>query len=249
MESGLNIEIKKHYKNHLSFHYSWLFGDFNEELLKNESFFRTHQLEPQYTKISLDLGAGCGFQTIPLAKSGFRVIAVDFDKYLLNELKSRTNDQPYNIYIIENDILNYSCWSGFNPELIICMGDTLTHFPSMDAVNEFILQVYNEMISNGKFVLSYRDYTRELQGLERFIPVRSEKYRIFNTFLEYHPDTVTVYDILMEWQNNKWEQHISHYDKIKIPTDLLTSLMMSVGFDITHVEEKDGFVYIIGQKI
>ncbi len=79
-----------------------------------------------------------------------------------------------NVEIIENDILNFNSYSNRNPELIVCMGDTLTHLGTLNFVSDLIKNCYNELSANGKLVLTFRDLTKELQGEERFTPVRSD---------------------------------------------------------------------------
>ena len=82
------MDAKEHYENHLANYYSWMFGDFNAKLNENQQFFERHNIKPVSSKIAIDLGAGCGFQSIPLAKIGFKVKAIEFSKKLLNDLCS-----------------------------------------------------------------------------------------------------------------------------------------------------------------
>ena len=42
--------------------------------------------------IAIDLGAGCGFQSIPLARLGFTVTAIDLDEKLLDELQKNSGE-------------------------------------------------------------------------------------------------------------------------------------------------------------
>ena len=47
----------------------------------------------------------------------------------------------------------------------------------------------------GRFVITYRDLSREALELDRFIPVRSDDTTILTCFLEYEPETVKVHDL------------------------------------------------------
>ena len=67
------MHIKEHYENHLANFYSWMFGDFNTKIKEKQQFFQYHKIKPASSKIAIDLGAGCGFQSVPLAKIGFEV--------------------------------------------------------------------------------------------------------------------------------------------------------------------------------
>ena len=46
----------------------------------------TRGITPARSGRAVDLGAGCGFQSIPLARLGFAVTAIDIDRKLLDEL-------------------------------------------------------------------------------------------------------------------------------------------------------------------
>jgi 2-polyprenyl-3-methyl-5-hydroxy-6-metoxy-1,4-benzoquinol methylase len=154
------MDIKEHYEKHLAKYYSWTFGDFNAKLNENQRFFQYHNIKPNSSKIAIDLGAGCGFQSFPLAKIGFEVKAIDFSKKLLDELESKSNG--LSIEVIENDILNFDAYSYCKPELIVCMGDTITHLDNLESVQKLIKNNYEILLKNGKLVLTFRDLSFEL---------------------------------------------------------------------------------------
>ncbi len=78
--------VTEHYANILADHYSWLFGGFGEKAEENRQFFATQGISPHRNGVALDLGCGSGFQSIPLAQLGFRVLALDLSPTLLAEL-------------------------------------------------------------------------------------------------------------------------------------------------------------------
>ena len=82
--------FKEHYENVLSYVYFWMYDGFDNGLEKNTDFFKMHKISPTRSGVAIDLGAGCGFQSIPLANAGFTVTAVYLDAKLLSELKSRS---------------------------------------------------------------------------------------------------------------------------------------------------------------
>lgn len=155
------MDAKKHYENHLANYYSWMFGNFNTRLDENQRFFQCNNIKPISSKIATDLGSGCGFQSIPLAKIGFEVKAIDFSKKLLEQLKNKSNG--LSIELIEDDILNFDAYSNYNPELIVCMGDTITHLDSLESIQKLIKNSYKILLKNGKLILTSRDLTFELR--------------------------------------------------------------------------------------
>lgn len=115
------ILVKKHYERVLADVYSWMLGGFNRGIQKNLEFFQKHNVSPTGSGVAIDLGAGCGFQSIPLAQIGFTVTAIDISEKLLSEL--RENSRGSNIRVIQDDLLDFERSIHDQPELIICMTD------------------------------------------------------------------------------------------------------------------------------
>lgn len=65
--------VKEHYAEVLADVYSWMLGGFDHCTGKNLEFFQKYNLSPMRSGVAIDLGAGCGFQSIPLAQLGFTV--------------------------------------------------------------------------------------------------------------------------------------------------------------------------------
>ncbi len=89
--------VKEHYEQVLSDVYSWMAGGFNSGIERNIDFFKKHKITPLRSAKAIDLGAGCGFQSIPLAKAGFSVTAIDIDGKLLKELTDNSGSLEINI--------------------------------------------------------------------------------------------------------------------------------------------------------
>jgi SAM-dependent methyltransferase len=189
--------VSAHYANLLARHYSWMFGlSFDEKVTEQRTLLEP-LLENAYRGLAVDLGCGPGFQSIALAQLGFSpILALDTSAELLAELSahSATSD----IQTHRGDILSLSDY--VQPEqaaAIVCMGDTLTHLSSPDAVRRLFSAVAAALAPGGLFILTWRDLTPELKGPDRFIPVRATGDRIMTCFLEYlSPTTVQVHDLV-----------------------------------------------------
>jgi 2-polyprenyl-3-methyl-5-hydroxy-6-metoxy-1,4-benzoquinol methylase len=81
--------VKEHYAQVLSEIYSWMYGGFASGIEKGRQFYSAHQLEPRLSGTAVDLGAGCGFQAIPLAEAGFTITAIEQDELLLGRSEER----------------------------------------------------------------------------------------------------------------------------------------------------------------
>lgn len=236
------MSIAEHYDLHLAEHYSWLFGGLPERARENRAFFEGIGLSGQGA--ALDIGAGSGFQSIPLAELGYAVTAVDLSAKLLAELKQNARDLP--IETVKSDIL--ACiveMKSQSFDACVCMGDTLTHLGSFGDVQRLLREVNRVLAPGGRFVIALRDFTRELKGDARFIPVRADEHTIFSCFLEYEGDHVRVFDVIHQKREaSNWEMRVSSYKKLRIAPDWLEKRASDAGFDGAPLSIVHGMVTV-----
>lgn len=221
-------------------------GDFDSKQQEFQKFLKNHAILPASEKIAIDLGAGHGIPSVPLAKLGFKVTAIDFNRRLLDELK--INGKDLDIEVIEDDIRSVTRYSDLKPAVIICWGDTLTHLDNLMEVEQLLADCCGVLDQNGKLILSFRDYTHELTGDSRFIPVKSDDNRILTCILEYGQDHVRVTDLLYEKQENEWKQKVSSYCKIRIPAAFVKNCLEQHHVQIILENSVNGMVTLIGLK-
>jgi hypothetical protein len=238
--------VQEHYDRFLAEHYLWMAGGFEENAEKSRSFFSTHGIAPRDTRVAIDLGAGCGFQSVPLARAGFTVDAVDLSRTLLDELASRSQGLPIRLHT--GNILDWSRWSGLGPELIVCMGDTLTHLPDLHTVSDLILRCHAELRPGGLCVFTFRDYTTVPVGDVTVIPVRRDDDRIFLCRLEFGKDTVQVTDILYTQAAGRWSRTSGQYQKIRIGSYAVRKILTAAGFSILYCSTGGGIITVIAGK-
>ncbi|MCG8334600.1 MAG: class I SAM-dependent methyltransferase, partial [Proteobacteria bacterium] len=193
------VTVKQHYEEFLSEIYSWMAGGFNQGIEENTAFFSKHKVQPAQPGIAVDLGCGCGFQSIPLARTGFNVVSLDTDKRLLDELQR--NAFGLDIKVVNDDLLNFAEHLSEKAEIIVCMTDTILHLNSAKDVISLFNKTAECLSEGGKFIITCRDFSNELFGVDRIIPVKSDDSRILTCFLEYTKNKIIVNDIL--YQKNK----------------------------------------------
>lgn len=239
--------VKEHYERFLASHYSWICGGAELRFKENREFFRSHGIRPALSGVAVDLGAGSGFQSIPLSRCGYEVIAIDLSHDLLVELKSRAGG--LSILTIEDHLLNFAAHVPSNVELIVCMGDTITHLQTFEEV-EFLLEEASRAIeNNGHLILSFRDLTTELKNLDRFIPVRSCPDKIFTCFLEYEERHVKVHDIVHEKIDDRWKMRKSFFRKLRISSQWMKDCLLKAGFSIEKFYIDNGMTTIIASNL
>lgn len=222
-----------------------MLGDFSERVQQQSAYFTSQQIAPLQNGIAIDLGCGNGIQSVALADLGFRVTAVDFNKTLLEELKVNAGERP--VVPVEGSITDVQQFA--QPcELIVCMGDTLTHLESAEQVEKLFVDLYQILLPGGKLVLSFRELAIPLENEKRFIPVRSDADRILTCFLEYHADHVLVHDLLHERKDDKWEFSASAYKKLRLHTNGLAGMLVKAGFRINNATGISGMMHLLAYK-
>ncbi len=236
-----------HYAMHLAPVYTWMAGGVESAFERGGAELDAINAKPAGSRVAIDLGAGFGMHAVPLARRGFSVLAIDSCALLLEELRSQKNGLP--IQIVEDDLLSFQQHSRGNAEIILCMGDTLTHLADKTAVLQLFSAVSKELSVTGRFVTTFRDYSTPLTGEQRFIPVRSDENRILTCFLEYTDSHVTVYDVLHEKGGSRWQQRVNSYKKLRLPPQWVTDSLQSVGLRVHCESGMAGMVRLIAQRV
>ena len=238
--------VCEHYENHLARYYDWISGGVDEKIEENRKFFVDHDIQPIRSGLAFDLGAGCGFQSVPLAQLGFRVVALDLSAKMLAQLKKTAKNLP--IETICDDLSNFTNYKSGNIELMVCMGDTLTHLDAFKKVQALLDTVFSSLETGGCLILSFRNLTQELVELDRFIPVKSNETAIFTCFLEFEKDSVKVHDIIYEKNKGQWVLKKSVFQKLRISPDWTQKYLQKIGFTIEFYDEQNGLIFIIARK-
>jgi SAM-dependent methyltransferase len=235
--------VRRHYDTLLAEHYSWMRGDF--EPLVEQTVAQLQSLSiPRGPGRALDLGCGSGIQTMALARLNYEVVAVDFSPMLLRELADRAGGLP--IRTVEADLtqLRAAVDLGEGFDVIVCMGDTLTHLPTFQSVEHMLNESAAALRPGGAIVLEFRDLSAELTGADRWIPVRLEADRLMITFLEYLETRVMVHDAVLERRGETWQTSKSAYPKLRLAADRVRRLLEHAGLAIRHESLQRGLCRI-----
>jgi SAM-dependent methyltransferase len=195
--------------------------------------------------LAVDLGAGFGMHAIPLARAGYQVIAIDTSELLLAQLRELA--QGLAVKTVTDDLMRFalhvpgeSC-----ADLIVCMGDTLTHLPDPGCIEALAWAAATTLKPGGRFIATFRDYTRLPSGTSRFIPVRSDSEQILTCFLEDQGRTVQVHDILQRRQDQGWAMQVSSYTKLKLDGSEVSSTFKRAGFEAAVVPGARGMLKLL----
>lgn len=237
--------VSEHYERILSPVYAWMMGGVDAALAAGAAEIEALDLRLPAGAQVIDLGAGFGMHSIPLARQGANVTAIDSSQKLLDELAKHS--AGLSIRVVHDDLLSFRQYVQGKAAVILCMGDTLTHLPEHTNVDYLIQEAADLLAPDGKLVLSFRDYTVPLTDEQRFIPVRSDERRILTCFLDYDEDAVSVYDILYEREGDAWLTRVSSYHKLRVAPDHVIGSLESLGFKARRDTGPRGLVRIVAE--
>lgn len=230
----------EHYEHHLGPVYLWMAGGAEAALAAGHAELAALDLPIGPGTRAVDLGAGFGMHAIPLARAGADVLAIDASRLLLRALDDLRGDAP--IRTVCDDLLAFPRHLGAPADLILCMGDTLTHLPDAAAVDALLDAVAAALAPGGRFVATFRDYSSPLEGDRRFILVRSDDTRVLTCFLEYAPATVVVHDVLHERASDGWSMRVGHYTKLRLDVARLVDRMQAARLTVRREAGARGMV-------
>ncbi len=219
-----------HYETLLADSYDWMQGGWSVRADDARSVLSGLDLQPvEPGDLAVDLGAGTGYQTIPLAEMGYEVLAIDSSPAMLSQLGDRIGALP--ITTATAEVARIADLIDRAPQLVVCMGDTLPHLASHDDVRSLLGSVFACLAPGGRLVLSYRSGESIPSGNQRFLAIRSDPDRIFTCFLEEIDDATTrVHDILHVRAGVGFEQRVSSYTKIRLRPPWVDQVLAETGF-------------------
>jgi len=239
--------VNEHYDNHLGAIYGWMIGDFETAKTTAREELRAAGIFDGAGRIAVDLGAGPGTHAIALAEAGYSVTAIDACAELLEEL--RGNDRAGTVRCVHADLTDLGGYCDNAADVVLCMGDTLTHLPSLASVDALFADVADVLAPGGLFIATFRDYaSTTLEGDARFIPVRQAKSRILTCFLEYEDTTVTVHDLLHEWTESGWALRVGSYPKLRLSPESARSTLERLGLAASLASGPRGMAQLIARR-
>jgi hypothetical protein len=238
--------VADHYRSHLAPVYSWMAGGVDAAIARGAAEIDVVLPDLAGGGYAVDLGAGFGMHSVPLARRSCTVLAVDSSGYLLDELRRHAGGLP--ITAVETDLSAFPRYLARPADAVLCMGDTLTHLSDRAEVLDLFTQVASSLSPRGTFVASFRDYTQALTGNGRFIPVKSDADRILTCFLEYAAEHIEVHDMLHERSGGAWTLRLSTYRKLRLDPQWVLSALRERGFTVRSEPGLAGMMRVVAKK-
>ena len=245
----MSAAVEQHYERLLARNYSWMVGQSIEQKTAEQvALLRGLGVGPDLNGLAVDLGSGPGYQSFALADLGAeRVLAVDTSRALLDELQAHANGRRVETIVADIRALGHLAGAG-SVETLVCMGDTLPHLADRAEVQKLLADAYTALQPGGAVVLTYRDLSEALEGVDRILPIRADDDRIMTCILDFGPETVTVTDVIHRRQDGEWRMEKSSYQKLRLAPRWVAEQLTRTGFHLARNEGVGRMQAVVARK-
>lgn len=237
---------QQHYDEHLASYYAWSVGGVDAAIARAEQELLVGGLELDAAPKVADLGAGFGAHAIALGRRGARVTAVDESERLLAELAALAGGLP--VEIVHQDIVEWISDSNDIFDAVLCMGDTLTHLPSVEHAQRLVQSSVARLRPGGRLLITLRDYTLSPPGSELQLVVQSDLERIATCIVEYREQGVFVRDLLHQRVDEQWRVATSRYMKLKLAPRDIEGWLTRAGASVTRSRTPSGMTALLATR-
>lgn len=196
----------------------------------------------QFSNI-LELTAGTGRLTIPLAKAGIKVTALDISSSLLSKLKIKANKEGLDIEIINDDIRTFELNKLF--PLIIIPFQSIHELTEPEGHSMCFKQVRKHLSPNGKFIITTHNFHKndEMQiqssnGTEFTHPITNNK--ILFSYTRQIDSTGSIGTSIQSYEEYDGDNNLLNKtifeNKYYIFRELeIENLVLTTGFEIVNI--------------
>lgn len=160
-------------------------------------------------KSSLDVACSTGFHVIMLRRLGLDAVGIDASPRMIDRARSNSVTCGVTVEYILGDFSTMSKRFSEGFDLITCLGDTVAHLSSRQAVQKLFQEVYKCLNPGGFFILQTRNYDHILRQHSRFLPPTGSRNgteeTLFFRVLDFHPKSLDFNIVKFHWHENRWE--------------------------------------------
>ncbi|NHI94562.1 MAG: class I SAM-dependent methyltransferase [Candidatus Lokiarchaeota archaeon] len=234
--------------------YDWLFSDWNK--IKNQEMdLLLPFLREKEVKSILDCACGTGMQSIGLLEHGFKVLASDISKKMIDQAIDNAKNRGLVLNTIQADFRELKSKISTQFDAIICMGNSLSHLLTNQDLKLALKNMRDLLNKNGFIIIEIRNFDRLLEKKNRFIPLKindqigNQFVTIFYVldFLE-HICRFNVIYILQDIQSKDYKIDVNSVDYNPIKSKEFISLLEQAGFFKIKLIEDEYFIKYIAYK-
>ena len=218
-----------------------------EERLSAEMPFLLEKLRTAAPKVDrpahvLDAACGTGMHAITLARTGVRVFGTDLSPGMIQVAKENARTTQSNAKFETAGFGALAkAFTGSSPypypfDGIICLGNSLPHLLSCDAILDALIDMANCLRPGGLLLFQNRNFDAIMAEKNRWLGpqsyVEGSREWLFLRFYDFDPDGLITFNIiqLQKDGNGSWAQQESTARLFPLKQEILLPLLKKAGF-------------------
>lgn len=192
---------------------------------------------PDKNSVILDLACGTGSMSLPLLKSGYRIIGLDLSDNMLEIASNKFLEVSDNFSLMKGNMRNFCL--GDKADVCICCLDSINHLTDINGVKDCFLSVFNSLKNNSVFVFDVNTIYKHNNILsdKTFIFDEDDYYIVWDNENEGN-DTVRILLDIFVYNGSSYDRYNEEFFEKAYGIDELKKVLIEVGFkDIAVYDE------------
>ena len=186
--------------------------------------------------ILLDLACGTASLSIPLAKSGFDVIAVDESEEMLSVAKSKLDESDnLNVMLLCQSMQDLDLYGTI--DAAVCMLDSLNHLDSFEDIKLAVSKVSLFMNVGGIFIFDMNTpyKHKEILGDNTFVIEEDNVFCVWQNEYEEFENTVYMTLDFFEKKDENYSRTTQYITEKAYDIDKTAKMLIATGFEVITI--------------
>jgi glycine/sarcosine N-methyltransferase len=205
-----------------------------EGRLSHELPFFASLFEQHGVRRVLDAACGTGHHAIALARQGYQVVGTDLSAPMIARARENASAHGVDATFAVAGLGGYATL-GQTFDAAICLGNSLPHLLSEQAVAEALADFAAVLRPGGLLVIQNRNFDRVWRERERFMPPQSHRDAggewIFVRFYDFREESLTFNMLRLRRTEEGWSQDVESTELRPIFAHDLVSTLQTAGFE------------------
>ena len=233
-----------------------------EGRLSRDLPFLVDELECVGARRVLDVACGTGWHTIALSQRGYEAVGTDISAGMIQRARENGAREGVPVRFVRAGFGQLAGQVGKGFDGVICMGNSLPHVPSAEALRETLSDFAAVLHPGGVLIIQQRNFDRVWSERQRFMPLQTHREDnrewLFFRFYDFGEERITFNMVTLRQEGGRWDCQVRATELWPILRDHLVELLREVGFRevtcygnlrrVPFIREDSGDLVVVAHK-